>query len=328
MKVFVSGATGFIGIQLVKRLLSEGHKVHALYRSESKADMIRLPGVSLFKGDIMDIQSLEDAMDNCDQAYHTAAFAAVWARDPSLVFRLNVDGALNVIEAARKFKIKRVVLTSTAGILGPSDGEPVDENTPPPDSFFTMYENSKFQLEQKLLGQKEGQPELVLVNPTRVYGPGYMSESNGVTKMIKQYMDGKWHLLPGNGKSSGNYVHVEDVVTGHLLAMEKGVAGERYVLGGDNISYLQLFHYARQASGVRKKLYKVPLWLMLFVARIMKGIAELTGRPPLLVPDWARKFHHNWRVSSERAIKELGYQPRNAQEGIEDTVQWIKTQSP
>ena len=324
MKVFVSGATGFIGIQLVKRLVKQGDTVHALYRSESKADLIRLPGVNLFKGDILDASSLADAMKGCHAAYHTAAFAGVWSKDPKQVFRLNVDGAMNVIEAARKSGTARVVLTSTAGILGPSKKEPVNESTPPPSSFFTLYEESKFQLEQKLLGRKEGNPEVVLVNPTRVYGPGYLSESNGVTRMIKQYMEGSWRLLPGDGLSLGNYVYVEDVVSGHLLAMQKGLAGERYVLGGDNISYMQLFEFIRNASGVKHRLFKVPLWLMMALAGLMQGISAITGRPPLIVPNLVRKFSHNWIVSSQKAIRELGYEARNAEEGIKQTVQWIQ----
>lgn len=324
MNVFVSGATGFIGIQLVKRLLAQGDTVHALYRSETKADFIRLPGVKLFKGDILDRQSLIHAMKGCRQAYHTAAFAGVWSRDPTLVTRLNVDGALNVMEAARLSGTDRVVITSTAGILGPSDTDPVDEATPPPSSFFTLYEASKFQLEQKLLGRKEGNPEVVMVNPTRVYGPGYLSESNGVTRMIKQYLEGRWKFVPGDGRSSGNYVHVEDVVNGHLLAMQKGKAGERYILGGDHISYLQLFQFAREAGGVNYRLFRVPLWIMLAVAYLLKGIASLTGRPPLIVPGLVRKFNHNWIVSSDKAIRELGYQARSAREGIKQTVQWIQ----
>lgn len=324
MKVFVSGATGFIGIQLVKRLTGQGETVHALYRSETKADLIRLPGVKFFKGDILDASSLATAMKGCQAAYHTAAFAGVWAKDPEQVFRLNVDGAMNVIEAARKSGTARVVLTSTAGILGPSQKDPVHESTPPPSSFFTLYEESKFQLEQKLLGSNEGKPEVVIVNPTRVYGPGYLSESNGVTRMIKQYMEGSWRLLPGDGLSLGNYVHVEDVVSGHLLAMQKGLAGERYVLGGENISYIQLFQYTRNASGLKHRLFKVPLWLMLAVAGLMQGISAITGRPPLIVPNLVRKFSHNWIVSSQKAIRELGYEARKAEEGIRQTVQWIQ----
>jgi nucleoside-diphosphate-sugar epimerase len=174
------------------------------------------------------------------------------------------------------------------------------------------------------LGRKGGSPEVVIVSPTRVYGPGYLSESNGVTRMIKQYVEGSWRLIPGDGQSLGNYVHVEDVVNGHLLAMQMGSAGERYVLGGENISYLQLFHYTRLASGAKHRLFKVPLWLMLAVAFILKGISSLTGRPPLIVPNLVRKFSHNWIVSSQKAMQELGYQPRNAEEGIKQTVQWIQ----
>ena len=328
MKVFVSGATGYIGMQLVKRLVKEGQIVHALYRSQSKADLIRHPDVRLIKGDILDKASLIHAMAGCEEAYHTAAFAGVWAKDPTLVFRLNVDGAMNVIEAAGQQGIRRVVLTSTAGILGPSAYEAVHESSPAPASFFTDYEASKFQLEQKLLGRTETGPEVVIVNPTRVYGPGYLSESNGVTKMIKQYMEGRWRLIPGNGKSSGNYVYIEDVVSGRLLAMLKGRPGERYVLGGENISYNQFFDFVREASGVRKRLYKIPLWIMFAVAGVMKGISKISGRPPLIVPRLVRKFNHNWIVSSEKAIRDLGYQPISARTGIQLTVQWIKNSKP
>ncbi len=323
MKVFVSGATGFIGIQLVKRLVHEGHIVHALYRSQSKADLIKHQNIILFKGDILDTVSLERAMADCDEAYHTAAFAGVWAKDPSVIFRLNVEGALNVIETAGKRGVRRVVLTSTAGILGPSQGEAVHESSPAPGSFFTDYEASKFQLEQQVLGRNENNPEVVVVNPTRVYGPGYLSESNGVTKMIKQYVEGKWKLIPGDGRSSGNYVYVEDVVSGHLLAMQKGLPGERYVLGGENISYNQLFEFVREASGVRHRLFKIPLWIMLAAAGVMKFISFISGRPPLIVPDLVRKFNHNWFVSSQKAREDLGYQSTDARSGIIQTVQWI-----
>ena len=106
--------------------------------------------------------------------------------------------------------------------------------------------------------------------------------------------------------------------------MEKGIPGERYILGGENISYNQFFSFVQGESGVRKKLFKIPLWTMLTAAGIMLGISKITGKAPLIVPNLTRKFNHNWIVSSEKAIRELGYQPRNAQEGIQQTVQWIK----
>jgi farnesol dehydrogenase len=170
-----------------------------------------------------------------------------------------------------------------------------------------------------------GGTEVVIASPTRVYGPGYLSESNGVTKMIKQYVEGNWRLIPGDGANSGNYVFVEDVVTGHILAMAKGQNRERYILGGENISYNQLFEYTRTSSGVRKRLYKIPLWMMLSAANLMLALSKVTGKPPLIVPDLVRKFSHNWIVSSQKAVAELGYQPISAREGIHKTVEWLNT---
>lgn len=325
MKVFVSGATGYIGIQLVKRLVRDGLEVHALYRSIEKTVPLTLPGVSLFKGDILEPGSLDAAMKGCTQAYHTAAFASVWTPDPGLVYRLNVDGALHVVRAARKAGIGRIVVTSTAGVLGPSTGKPVSESSPYPESFFTSYEQSKHQLEQHLMNVDPNDIEVIIVNPTRVYGPGLLTESNGVTKMIRSYLNNKWRYVPGNGHQSGNYVYVEDVVTGHMLAMEKGIAGQRYVLGGENLSYRELFELVRSVSGKRKGLTGIPLWIMLLVASLMKETARITGRAPLIVPELVRKFHHHWVVSSEKAIRELGYAPTPAAEAVRITVDWIRT---
>ncbi len=322
-KVFVSGATGFIGIQLVKRLIDSGIKVHALYRSEAKADLIRIEGVTLFKGDIMDKQCLSLAMKGCSQAYHVAAYAAVWSKDPTLFSRFNVDGTLNVLEAARLTGVDRIVVTSTAGILGPSEKEPVNENSPVPSSFFTLYEDSKYKMEQELKLLNNSTPEVVIVNPTRVYGPGFLSKSNGMSLMIKKYIAGSWRFIPGDGKRMGNYVYVEDVVSGHLLAMEKGTPGERYVLGGEDISYNQLFDFVRSSSGVSKRLFHIPVQLLFFAAGLFSILSKVTGKPPLIVPSWVRKLTHNWIVSSEKAIKGLGYAPMNAKEGIDRTVQWL-----
>jgi len=324
MKVFVSGATGYIGIQLVKRLAHSGFQVHALYRSEPKAELIRFEGVTLFKGDILDKQSLAMAMKGCSQAYHVAAYAAVWAKDPKLFFRYNVEGTLQVIDAARTAGTKRMVVTSTAGILGPSEREPVHEGSPVPSSFFTLYEASKYEMEQRIKNELNSDLEIVLVNPTRVYGPGILSKSNGLALLIKKYISGKWRFIPGDGERSGNYAYVEDVVNGHLLAMEKGRSGERYILGGEELSYNLLFEHVREASGVRFRLFHLPLQLLFVAAGVMMLVSKLSGKPPLIVPSWVRKLTHNWVVSSEKAIRELGYSPIPAREGIEKTVHWVR----
>lgn len=322
-RIFISGATGFIGIQLVKRILESGDLVHALYRSEEKADLIRSEGVTLFKGDIMDRESLSMAMKGCNQAYHVAAYAAVWSKDPTMFNRFNVDGAMNVIEAAIEAGTERLVVTSTAGILGPSEKEAVCETSPDPPSFFTLYEDSKYKMEQAIKDLNVSHPDIIIVNPTRVYGPGYLSKSNGMSIMIQKYIEGNWRFIPGDGKRMGNYVYVEDVVSGHLLAMEKGKAGERYILGGEDISYNQLFEYVRLSSGISKRLYHIPVQFLYFAAGLFSLLSKVSGKAPLIVPSWVRKLTHNWLVSSGKAKTELGYAPIGAREGIEKTVHWL-----
>jgi len=324
MKVFVSGATGYIGARLVSRLVSLGHVVHALYRSEEKAKLIADKNVRLFKGDILDEESILAAMQGCRQGYHVAAFAGVWARNPGTVHRLNVEATLNIINCAARQGINKMVITSTAGILGPSAGQPVDERTPPPGTFFTPYESSKWEMEQAIARLPVNDPQVVIVNPTRVYGPGLLSESNGVTRMLARYIQGKWKLIPGNGYKSGNYVYIEDVVTGHILAMEKGKPGERYVLGGENINYRQLFDLTREISGVSYRLFPVPLWLMLSASWLMKLYSRLSGKAPLIVPGLVRKFSHHWIVSSLKAREQLGYEPLDARKGLENTIRWLR----
>lgn len=325
MKIFVSGATGYIGLNLVRYLAGSGHQVIALYRSETKKELLSLPGVIPVKGDIVDYPSLLSALNGCEQAYHVAAFAGVWTPDPYSVYKTTVLGSLNVIRAARENNVKRVVLTSTAGILGPTAGRDyTDEEVPDPASFFSDYEAAKFILENTIRTWKQQEPEIVLVNPTRVYGPGLLSESNGVTRMIMQYVKGKWKLIPGNGKSIGNYVFIDDVVMGHVLAMEHGNPGERYLLGGENASYDQFFTTLKSVSGVRKKLWHIPDSLSLFLANLMLFFARNFGTKPLIVPGLVKKFSLNWIVSSEKAEKQLNYRITPLSEGMKKTLSWLR----
>lgn len=325
MNIFVSGATGFIGSRLAIKLASEGHNVHALYRSEKKAEVLDHPKIKLFKGDILDIESLKNAMQNCQEVYHTAAYANVWEKNHSVIYQLNIEGTMNIIHAAIYNRIKRIVCTSTAGVLGPSGTDNcLNEESPAPDNYFIDYESSKAILENILKIISINGPDIIIVNPTRVYGPGILSESNGVTRMIDKYLNGKWHFIPGNGNSIGNYVYIDDVVQGHILAMKKGKKGERYILGGENISYNDLFKTIKEISEKKYFLFKIPLLLMLIVAGFFILNANIFGRPPLITPSLVRKFNMNFKISSDKAKKELGYSPMNLKSGIESTISWLK----
>ena len=325
--VLVTGATGFVGKQLAFRLAGSGHMVHAMYRSEAKIVELQHENIRLFKGTLTDLASIDKAMKGCEQAYHLAAFAVVWTRDPKEIYEQNVQGTLNILESAQKFGVKRVVHTSTAGVFGPSGDEPNSENSPLPESHFIHYDISKTQAETKITAYVRDGMDVVIVNPTRIYGPGRMGDSNGVTRMIRDYMKGRWHIIPGNGQSVGNYVYIDDVVGGHILAMEKGRTGERYLLGGSNLSFNEFFNILKEVTGKHYFLVKMPLFIGISIAAIMLTIAKLTGRMPLITPGLLKRYSHHWAVSNEKARSELGYDPVDFREGLHKTVEWLQTKN-
>lgn len=328
MNIFITGATGYVGNNLAKRLAGEGHTIHALCRSANKHSLLSHPNIKVFEGDITDAASVEAAMQNCQQVYHLAAYARVWAKDPSIFYTLNVEGTKNVLNAAIKHGIKNVVFTSTGGVLGPSNGNPVKEDDARYGNVFNEYEDTKTQAEELCKHYcNKYDIRIVIVNPPRIYGPGIESDSNAVTKLVKLYLKGKWKIIPGDGKRAGSYVHVDDVVNGHILAMQKGRSGERYILSGVNASYNEFFETLAKVTGKKVNLYKFPVPLMMIAGYGIMGYSKLTGKPPLLTPKWIKKYSYDWSLSCEKAQRELGYSYRSLEEGLQQTVDWIKQNS-
>ena len=326
MKIFITGATGYIGINLCKRLAQDGHIVHALCRSEAKAKLISHSNIKIFYGGILDQKSMEAGMDGCDAAFHLAAYARVWSKDPLAFDNININGTKNFIEAAKKCGVKKLVITSTAGVFGPSvDDKLVDEKFNRTVGFFNDYERTKSIADDKALEFAKAGMDIVLVHPTRVFGPGLLSESKAVTAMISKYISGKWYILPGNGKSIGNYVFVDDVVNGHILSMEKGKPGEKYILGGENISYIEFFTRLGKVSGKIFRLYKFPYSLMLALSGIMLFLARIFGITPMITPGFVRRYNYNWKNTSRKAVSELGYLITPLDTALKKTVDWINT---
>lgn len=326
MKILVTGATGLIGSQLSLKLADRrGHEVHALYRSKEKTKDLNHPNINLFKGDILDVQSLEKAVEGCHAVFHLAAFAKVWAKDPKLFHQINVQGTINVLHAAKKMRVKRFILTSTAGVFGPSLDGVVTEKTVRSTPFFTAYEETKALSEKKALEAATSEFEIVIVNPTRVYGPGLLSESNGVTRLVKLYLENKFGLIPGNGKCIGNYVFMDDVVHGHLLALEKGKPNENYLLGGDNVTFNELYKQIAHIQKRNKPLIHISLWILLIIAGVFELRAFLFGTAPLITPKWVKRYLHDWEVSSQKAINDLGYKITPITTGLEKTIDWLIT---
>ena len=324
MNVLVSGATGYIGQRLAFRLADGGATVHALCRSPEKAQALTHERIKVFFGDVEDRASLERAAAGCRLAYHTAALVSVWAKDPDAYRRVNVGGTVNVLETAVSQGLERVVITSTAGVFGPSEGGLVDEETPRRIPFFNAYESSKAEMHAAVTDKVKQGVEAVSVCPTRVYGPGPMVEGNAVTRMVERYVQGRWRALPGDGRKSGNYVYIEDVIDGHLAAMAKGRPGEAYILGGENATYREFFTRLAAVSGKQQTLYPVPIQALMAFAWSEQKRAEWFGRKPLITPSWVRRYNHDWANSSAKAIAELGYGPRRLKDGMALTVAWLK----
>lgn len=309
LEVFVTGGTGFIGEHLIRYLIDKGYIVHALYRSEEKKLLVNLKQVHWHKGDITDFDVLVESMRGCKQLYHVAAYAVAWEEHKGDFHKYNVQGTINVLNAAIVNNVQKVVFTSTAGIFGPSIHEVITENNISSLPHFTGYESSKAEAEQIVMQYVyDKKLPVVIVNPTRVFGPGILNQSNSVTLMIKKYIEGNWHILPGNGNAIGNYAFVKDVVEGHYLAMQYGKPGERYLLGGENLSYKQFFSKLAKLSGKKQFLIKMPLGIMLFIAYIIVAIHKINKKflPPF-TPAHVRKFNYNWEVSCKKAIKVLNY---------------------
>ena len=328
MKILVTGATGYVGQRLAYRLADGGATVHALVRSPEKAKVLAHERIRVFQADVLDPASLARAAEGCARAYHAAALVSVWAKDPEDYTRVNVGGTLNVIDAARAAGIARVVVTSTAGVFGPSEGGLVDEATPRRIPFFNEYESSKAAMHAAVRARVVQGADAVIVCPTRVYGPGQMVEGNAATRMIERYIQGRWRALPGDGNRSGNYVFVDDVIDGHLAAMERGRAGEAYIVGGENATYRQFFATLSEVSGVRKRLFPTPIPLLMAVAWTEQFRAERFGRKPLITPPWVRRYVHDWANSTAKAEQELGYRPRPLKDGLAATVAWLRAGAP
>jgi nucleoside-diphosphate-sugar epimerase len=325
MKILVTGATGFIGQQLVKRLIDDGNSVHVLYRDKNKLNALPKKNLTPFKGDILEKDSLKLAMKDCEQVYHLAACASVWVKNKNEYFDINFTGTLNVLETAIRCGAKKIIITSTAGVFGPSqNNEFVDENTGRHIDYFNEYERTKDYTDRYVIENYSKKIDVVTVCPTRVFGPGELSNSNAATKMIKMYYGRKWKFLPGNGKSIGNYVFIDDVIKGMLLAMQKGKTGERYILGGENLSFVDFFQEITCQTGKNYRLFRIPVWILMLLSQMMAFFAKAFGIKPLITPGWTSKYLHNWIVLSEKAKKELNYKPVSFSEGLKKTIKWIE----
>lgn len=333
-KIFVTGASGFIGTSLVGQLLAAGYRVRGLSRrapefppgyDRPREELWDHPNFDYFSGDITDLESLRRGIDGCDYVIHMAGYAKNYSRDPSIFTKINVDGMRNVFTAAKEKGVKKIVWTSSIVTLGPTRrGEIGDETTPRvTPNYLTEYEESKSIAEREAFRWAEEGLPLVILNPTRVYGPGQLSEGNALAQLINDYDRGRFPFLLNRGTNIGNYVLVDDAARGHLLALERGRIGERYIIGSENATLGEFFRLIDKVTG--RGHFKIPLLYFwpLVVAYGQKGAARLFGIYPRITPGWVRTFIVDWAYSCDKARRELGYDPVPLEEGLARTCRWL-----
>lgn len=317
MKVCVTGATGFVGAHVARVLCERGDSVRVTYRNPRRLDGVGDLPVRRVRADVFDHRALRRAFEGAELVFHTAGY--VGSRPVDLAWRVNAEGPLVAVEAAAAAGCRRVVLTSTISAVGlASDGVPADEETRYPRNWLGLtYPDSKHEGERAAFEAAERHGiELVVVNPAYVLGvPVDCSRPNQTsTRTIGNYLRGR---LPAVIAAPMNFVDVEDVATGHLLAADQGVPGERYILGGENTTWPELIDRVAQLSGVHYPVMVLPRQ----IAQVAQ-VRETLGLPGALPAQGYALMAQDWRFSSKKARRELGYRSRPLDQTLRATVDW------
>ncbi|TDI76372.1 MAG: NAD-dependent epimerase/dehydratase family protein [Betaproteobacteria bacterium] len=324
MKSLVTGANGFIGSAVTRCLLAAGHEVQCLIRPGSDRSNIDGLPVEITEGDLRDIASLKRAITNCENLFHLAADYRLWVPNPDTMYDINVKGTQTLILAAAEAGFRRIIYTSSVATMGlNSDGSPANEETP--SSLVNMtghYKRSKFLAEQVVqhLTDKHELP-LVIVNPSTPIGPRDIRPTP-TGRIVVDTLCGR---MPAYMNTGLNIAHVDDIARGHLLAYMYGKPGERYILGGENMDLLQILQTIDKISGKKMKRIKIPVMLIFPIAWIMEKIATITNVEPRASIDSIRMAQKKMFFSSEKAIRELGYQYRPSTEAIKDAITWFES---
>jgi dihydroflavonol-4-reductase len=328
MNCFVTGASGFIGANLVHELIARKHNVKVLLRPAS--DLRGLTGAEFerVEGDLSDASKLKLAMRGCEWCFHVAASYHLWLRDYRPMYAANVEGTRNVIEAAAAAGCLRIVYTSTVGCIGvphPVDGRitPSDEATPVSEGQMrSHYKLSKWQAEQVAIKMvRDGLP-VIIVSPSAPVGPRDLKPTP-TGQVIVDFLNRK---MPAFLDTGLNWVHVRDVAIGHILAAEKGCIGERYILGNaeGNWTMKQTFAVLEEITGVRAPGFRIPYWVALSAAYADEAISSITRRPPKAPLAGVRMAKYKMFFSPAKAIRELGLPQTPPTQALADAVEWFR----
>ena len=322
-ETLLTGGTGFVGAAVARALLARGHSVRALVRPRSDRRNLEGLPVELVEGDLTDAASLARAVAGCRFVLHVAADYRIWVPDPDAMLRANVEGTRALMLAALAAGVERVVHCSSVAALGlTADGTPADETTPvSEESVVGIYKKSKYRAERAVLAlvAERGLPA-VIVNPSTPVGPRDIKPTP-TGKMIADAAAGR---MPAYVDTGLNVVHVDDVAEGHLLALERGRIGEKYILGGENLLLRDLLALVARAAGRRPPAIGLPNAALWPVALGCEALARVTGVEPLVTRNHLRMARKKMFFSCEKAKAELGYAPRPAEAAVRDAVTWLR----
>jgi dihydroflavonol-4-reductase len=322
MNTLVTGATGFIGSAVARRLLEAGHDVRALVRPNSDTRNLSGLPIATVPGDLQRPDSLVPALRGCDALFHVAADYRLWVRDDRAMIATNVEGTRRLMDAAGEAGVRRIVYTSSVAVLGHgANGTPADETADARlEDMIGPYKRSKFLAEQAVRELANRGLPVVIVHPTAPVGPRDIKPTP-TGQMIAQAAAGR---LPGYVETGLNIVDVDDVAEGHLLAFERGRVGERYILGGENMTLREIFAAIARLVGRPAPRVRVPYGCALAIACVAEGWSRLFGGEPLANIDAVRMARTPMFFDSAKARDELGFRSRPAAEALARAVAWFR----
>lgn len=324
MKVLITGATGFVGAAVARHFERAGYTVRCLVRQGSDRRNVLDLDAELVEGSLEDEASLIKAVKGCEGLLHVAADYRIWVPKPKEMYQANVVGTSMLMEAALKAGVRRIVYTSSVATLGNNkDGTPADEDTPVTEAdMIGVYKHSKILAEEvvrKLIIEQK--LPCVIVNPSTPIGQRDIKPTP-TGRIIVDSVRGK---IPAYLDTGLNIAHVDDVANGHLLAFQKGIVGQRYILGGENLSLEQILAMIAKEAGFKPPTIKLPRDALFPIAYVMEAIASVTGHEPLLTVDALKMAAKKMYFSSKKAEVQLGYTHRPAREAIAAATLWFKS---
>lgn len=324
MRALVTGATGFVGAAVARALIREGWQVRALARKGSDRRNVQHLGVEVVEGDLTARPSLDRALADCQALFHVAADYRLGAFDPRELYQTNVEGTRNILDAARQAAVKRVVYTSSVATVGiPKDGTPGNEDSPVGlADMIGHYKRSKFLAEQVAREAALAGLSVVIVNPSTPIGPGDVKP----TPTGRMVMDAAAGRMPAYVDTGLNIVHVDDVADGHVLAFHRGRLGERYILGGKDMTLREILVEIARLVGRKPPTIRLPTGVVLPIAYVAEAVARITGRPGRITVESVRMARKHMFFSSDKARRELGYDWRPPTEALRDAIGWLREQ--